>query len=344
VVCRTSLARTRVSAKPAQPPAAPGSRAPTIIYIAGSGRSGSTLLERALGQVPGFVSVGELIDLFRHTPLHRERCGCGEVLARCPFWVRVGSNAFGGWEDGRLAEIHALQHRVARQRHMLRLLAIRLAGSSFRSEVARYGTCCSSLYRTIATEAQAACIVDASKWPAQALALFRGGVDIRVIHLVRDVRGVAHSLSKRDVPRPHAVGETSVMWRNGPATAAARWVACQLQAELLRCCSLPVMRVHYEDFVQDPRRTIEVALTALGLSHESLHLTHVNGQSVNLVPGHGLAGNPSRFQAGEIHLRSDDEWRKRMSWRDRTMVTVIALPLLLRYGWRRRPKLGAGLR
>jgi len=38
---------------------------PPVMYIAGSGRSGSTMLERVLGEMPGFVNVGELIDLFR---------------------------------------------------------------------------------------------------------------------------------------------------------------------------------------------------------------------------------------------------------------------------------------
>ena len=43
------------------PGGSPG-QAPIVVYIAGSGRSGSTLLERALGQIPGFDNVGELID------------------------------------------------------------------------------------------------------------------------------------------------------------------------------------------------------------------------------------------------------------------------------------------
>ncbi|WP_420910932.1 sulfotransferase [Thermus thermophilus] len=35
-----------------------------VVFIGGYGRSGSTLLDRMLGQVEGFVSVGEL----RHIP------------------------------------------------------------------------------------------------------------------------------------------------------------------------------------------------------------------------------------------------------------------------------------
>ena len=50
----------------------------------------------------------------------------------------------------------------------------------------------------------------------------RAGLDVRVIHLVRDVRGVASSLGKRHVAQPHAVREAGVMSHYGPPAAAAR--------------------------------------------------------------------------------------------------------------------------
>ena len=77
----TALARSNAAATDASATAAgvtrePG-QAPIVVYIAGSGRSGSTLLERALGEIPGFVNVGELIDLYRRVADHGELCGCG---------------------------------------------------------------------------------------------------------------------------------------------------------------------------------------------------------------------------------------------------------------------------
>src|SRR5580693_3305837 len=112
----------------------PGSCPPTVIYIAGSGRSGSTLLERVLGEMPDFVNVGELIDLFRRTAARGERCGCGLAFADCPFWKGVGQHAFSGWDGDQLASMHRLQSRVARQRHLARLVAMRLADRRFRAD------------------------------------------------------------------------------------------------------------------------------------------------------------------------------------------------------------------
>ena len=332
----TAVARSNAAATDASTAALglarePG-RAPIVVYIAGSGRSGSTLLERALGEIPGFVNVGELIDLYRRVAEHGERCGCGQEFARCPFWSRVGDRAVGGWQEQKLAVTRDLQGKVARQRRMPRLLAMRLAGTRFRAEVAAYGASYAGLYEAIAAEADSACVVDASKWPVQALALARAGLDVRVIHLVRDVRGVAYSLGKRDVSRPHAVGEADVMTHLSAAEAAARWVAVQGQSGLLRWCGLPVTRMRYEEFVRHPRQAVEAALAGIRLAVPSAHLAHIGDGRVKLGTSHGLSGNPSRFSDGEITLRPDETWRASMSRRDRLIVTAIGLPLMLRYG------------
>ena len=103
-------------------------------------------------------------------------------------------------------------------------------------------------------------VVDASKWPALALALHRGGIDVRVVHLVRDVRGVAHSLGGR-TERPHATGSAELMYSNPPASAAARWLATQTEADSLRLARVPVARLRYADFVADPAGQVSAALS-----------------------------------------------------------------------------------
>jgi hypothetical protein len=305
---------------------------PPVVYIAGSGRSGSTLLERAIGAIPGFVNVGEASNLFRWVAPLGERCGCGELFPDCPFWSAVGARAFGGWDREHMAVVHQLQDRVVRQRRMPQLMALPHGRQRFRDDHARYGEVHASLYRAIAAEAGADYVVDASKLPVQALALARSGIDVRVIHLVRDVRGVAYSLGKQHVIRPQAIRETDVMTHYAPANAAARWVACQSETELLKRCGLPVTRMRYEDFVRQPRSSIETALTDLGLPPTPSGLAHIGEGSIVLGKSHGLSGNPSRFREGTVTLRADEEWRSQMSARDRGIVTAIGLAYLLRYG------------
>lgn len=301
---------------------------PVVIYIAGSGRSGSTLLERTLGAVPGLCNVGELIDLPRKVLPQGERCGCGLPFDTCPMWSAVGKRAFDDWDPAWAARVHDLQVRVARQRHLPRLLRAP-RGTNFDAAAEAYGDEYRELYRAIGAENGADYVVDASKWPAQALALHRADLDVRVIHLVRDVRGVTHSLSKRDVSRPQAA-HTDVMYRNPPALGAARWVATQTEVDLLRWAGVPVSTMHYADFVDRPRLAVRAALDALGVPVPAGGLDHIQGRSVTLEPTHGLAGNPSRFRHGVTLLRADDEWREQMRARDRRAAVVIGLPQVLR--------------
>jgi hypothetical protein len=61
-----------------------------VAYIAGAGRSGSTLLAMLLGALPGCVSIGELRHMWRRGIQLNQRCGCGEPFWDCPFWSDVG--------------------------------------------------------------------------------------------------------------------------------------------------------------------------------------------------------------------------------------------------------------
>ena len=86
---------------------------PRVLYLGGFGRSGSTLLERILGQIPGWTNVGELVDLPRSVFVHQENCGCGEPFLTCPMWSQVGERAFGGWHDHDMQLTVALLQRTA---------------------------------------------------------------------------------------------------------------------------------------------------------------------------------------------------------------------------------------
>jgi glycosyltransferase involved in cell wall biosynthesis len=307
--------------------------APAVLYIAGSGRSGSTLVERTIGALPGYVNVGELIDLCRRVAPNNELCGCGRPFDQCPYWRAVGQRAFGGWRDAPLRQMLALQVAVARQRHLPRLLAPQRADHGFGVALSRYAEMYRRLYQAIAEEASAQVVVDASKWPAQAVALARGGVDLRVIHLVRDARGVAHSLGRPDIQRPHAVDKTDLMASSSPLETALRWTATQSEIGLLQLIGVPLTVVRYEDFVRTPAESIGSALRALQLPGAGPEFAHIDRDSVVLGPSHGLSGNPSRFVRGRIELRSDDRWHTQMRLRDRVAVTAVTAPALV---WLRR--------
>src|SRR5438067_145989 len=70
-----------------------------VVYIAGCGRSGSTLLDRILGEAPGFVPGGELRNVWSWGVTPTARCGCGVGFQECSFWRAVYDEAYGGFDQ-----------------------------------------------------------------------------------------------------------------------------------------------------------------------------------------------------------------------------------------------------
>lgn len=316
------------------PKPAPSAAASTVVYIAASGRSGSTLLERMLGTLPGFVNVGEVNDMFRRMARYDELCGCGLAFSTCDFWTQVGKRAFGGWSPELIDDALGLQRAVARQRNFARLLTPRLRNAEFAGHLERYADLHARLYAAVLAESGGRVVVDASKGAAQGLAVSRSpNVDMRLIHLVRDARGVAFSWAKSDVRRPHGEGPRSTMHSFRPADTAARWTSLQAEIAVFRTMVPSSVLVRYEDLVAEPAATLRRTVAALDLDVDTSTLTAVDGSSVDLPVSHGLSGNPSRFRSGRQELRLDEQWRSDMSRADRLATAAIAAGPLQRYGY-----------
>ena len=305
----------------------------TVVYIVGSGRSGSTLLERILGAVPGFCNVGELVDLFTRVAVENQRCGCGEAFAECPFWTAVGEEAFGEWSPTLIHDIGSLKSSVVRQRFIPYLMQPHLAPASFAERLRDYQDAYGKLYRAVQQVSGARVIVDASKWPAQLLAMRQiETLDVRLVHLVRDPRGVAYSWSKANVNLPQHDGNR-LMRTYDPPRSAAVWATFQMEAALLRGLTAHSTTVRYEDMVSDPRGALERLLERIGLPAGPDSLSHVDSASVTLERSHGIAGNRSRFTTGRIPVHLDDEWRSALPAAHRRVVTAVTLPQLAAYGY-----------
>ena len=311
------------------------SERPTVLYIVGAGRSGSTVFERLLGGFPGFVNVGELVEVFRQIAPRNERCGCGSLFEDCPFWQGVGERAFGGWDPDLVHENALRQRRVARQRYLVKLASERLRERDFENDLAKYCEVQFKLYQAIQQESKADVIVDASKAVAPLVALRNEGrIDLRVLHLVRDVRGVSYSWAKSDVRRPHATDEgRDTMAKFSIGLTSARWTRMETQAALVTAVMKPSVTVRYEDLVTDPRKTTEEALSALGLGRFWRQGTHLRGNVAILPPSHGISGNPSRFTTGEVTLRADEQWRSKLRRRDRAVSTALGVLPLMAHGY-----------
>lgn len=298
-----------------------------VLYIAGTMRSGSTLLARLLGELPQAVDVGELGLLF--SPMFHEDslCGCRETVPNCEFWRAVFERAFGGLHNLDTASLRGTW-LACRPRALPRTLLARDSplGRRRRQE---YAEALEALYRAARDVSGARFLVDASKDPLYAYLLARvPGVDLRAAHLVRDSRAVAFS-QQRIKSDPPEFAHPSRLPVVGPLRAAAVWDAVNLLLTLKEP-GRDSLLLRYEDLVADP----QAALGRLGalMGEPALDLDFLQAPSLGLGTSHTVGGNPDRFQA-RVMIRPDDEWRRRMSGRDRRLVTALTYPLLRRYGY-----------
>ncbi|HZN76360.1 MAG TPA: sulfotransferase [Micromonosporaceae bacterium] len=302
-----------------------------ILFLGGLGRSGTTLVERVLGELPGVCALGEVVHLWRRDVRDDERCGCGVRFSRCEFWTAVGETAFGGWRHVDTYRVLALQRAVERTRHIPWLAAPRLGGDRA-ALVTEYADYYARVYAAAAAVTGSRLVVDSSKHASLAFCLrWARALDLRVAHVVRDPRGVAYSWTK-SVPRPEADGGET-MTRYAPARSALLWNAHNAAFGLLARRGVPVRRIRYEEFVDSPADAVRdlAAFAGLGLSNSDL--SFVDSTHALLGTGHSAAGNPMRFTVGRVPLQRDDAWRAALPARQRRLVGALTAPLLSKYGY-----------
>jgi len=309
--------------------AAPATR---VAYIGGAGRSGSTVLALLLAQVPGFVAVGGLSNIWERGLRDNYLCGCGAHFEDCPFWNDVGNEAFGSWRDLDLDEVLRLRLEVARYRHVPSLLAPNVR-RGFAGRFDTYADYMAALYRAVATVSGSTVVVDNSHDLPPALILRRTpGIRSQVIHLIRDSRGVAFSVSK-SVLRAEATASRSYMTRFSATEASGLWLLANGLYHVIPKRSLPRLVVHYEALVASPTKEISRVAKFLGEELSTSDLAAFGGDSIEVAENHMISGNPHRLERRQMSLRLDEEWRRKMSPRDRRLVTLLTLPLALPYGY-----------
>lgn len=292
-----------------------------VLYITGWCRSGSTMLGNVLAEAPGVVHVGELRFLWRNGVLgtgSNGRCGCGAGHRECPFWSEVLEEVR---PDGRSLEEHAAEvvawQEECRTRHTWKVLR----------NPPRNGwpATLAAAYHAIARVSGARVIVDSSKYASDAALLSAlPGIDGRYVHLVRDPRAVAWSWL-----RPKAyTGYRSTL------NSTLHWTGFNLAAEAVgRAHRADALSLRYESLVNDPRAAVDRVLELAG--HEGPNPVAADG-TVELGGNHTVTGNPNRFGRGRTPIEEDRRWHAALPRRQRSAATLLALPLLRRYGYGRR--------
>jgi len=302
-----------------------------LVYIASSGRSGSTLLELMFGSHPQLWTLGELYVLPFAVQSEAKPCGCGAPVGECPFWGPIlqqhKSVVLGpsigrfrdGYDVGRLFQFGEFPSIWSRNGSW---------NTTRQAQLAQFGADNVTLLKTVLEKSrqmkgdQVTWLVDASKSIYRLLWLKQSGLfDLRVIHLVKDPRAFVYSISKRD--------DGSVDTRRA-ARATFRWNAENyLLGKLFRnrFAEDEVRRIRYEELASQTEPVLKETLAWLGLPYDPRMVTDF--RSIN----HGIAGNPMRHRSNGIHL--DEKWRSGLSTGMQNLVRGASLVLSNRYGFTR---------
>jgi len=321
-----------------------------LAYILAASHSGSTLLSMLLSSHPQIATVGEIkLSASAIGEIDRYRCSCGEFIRKCRFWTKVKEGLAARGHEFDIADAgmdyRAVDSRYARwllgplHRGMLleslRDGALRIS-LTWRKKMPEIHRRNAALASTVAEITGAQIVVDSSKIALRLKYLLRNpGLDVKVIRLIRDGRGVALTYmdpaSFADAADPALRGGGSGGLRENErltmAHAAYEWRRSNDEAEhiLRRLDKSQWIQFRYEDLCKDTANTLVRLFEFLGLDPSK---RAPDFRSVE----HHVIGNGMRLDTtSQISL--DERWRSVLTEEELRIFDSVAGSMNRRYGY-----------
>lgn len=300
-----------------------------VIYILGEGRSGSTLVERILGQHTNIFAAGELRHIWERSFNENQLCSCGIEFKKCDIWQEVLENfKIKNIDTNKL--IHA-QEKIGRIRHFFTLKSIKknnaYTDNPYLMEIINTYY---ELYSAILKTTKQQYVLDASKHPIFAYLLsMHPKIDLTLLHLVRDVRGVAYSWRKKKI-RPEITTHQEFMPRYSAAYTAINWDIVNYIGNYMKKEIDSYTLLRYEDIIQHPKVEVRNIFKLLQLADETESI-FIDETTVFLNQNHTVSGNPMRFKIGPVNLALDEEWKIKMTNIDKSITNILSFPFLKKY-------------
>lgn len=290
-----------------------------IIYIMGDGRSGSTILSIILGNHPDIASVGEL---HRWAEFQGQTKPGDEKKENKSFWRAVQQQFYINESAPNFDSLVALQENIEAYQQFFKVLLVRDTQMQ-----KQYHSFLEQLFSSIAEVSERRFVVDETKRPGRAYELLRSQhMETRVIHLVRDPRGVVWSQLKTNVEHKTKHPLKTIMHYNikNFMSLFVRWLNPKGS----------VLQVRYEDLIIDPEETLTRIGKFINCSMEPV-IKMVGAQEDFWVPNL-IDGNRIR-KKDYVKLHFDIEWQRKLSKTWKLTTVLLTLPLFLGFGyWQRR--------
>jgi len=287
-----------------------------ILYVMGDGRSGSTILGIILGNHSSIECVGELRRWLEFGGYPKPGTEKQSVHA---FWEAVRTQYS---QSSPLSNIPVLLQAQIIVESFARfpLVLLGLLPASIKET---YESHLLKLFDALAMVSQKSVIVDTSKNMGRAYSLLhiaRGRV--KVIHLVRDPRGVLWSQLKKNIEQDY----------KSPLKSMFHYSIKNFLSHLVRWV-MPkgaILQVRYEDLVNRPLDELRRIGLFIDIPMDGLAERVVNGDPLTI--GHLIDGNRIRKQSA-IRIRPDHEWQLNLSAGYRFLAVLMTLPFFFLYGY-----------
>lgn len=256
-----------------------------IIYIAGDGRSGSTLLELILSNDPCTISIGEAYRFWFRYYEGESTCGCSENISDCEFWdaIHKDLSTIKGY-DPRLIWNQIQYLLKFKNRHRIKTILHQEEYKLLKTVVIRF-------YSKVYELANVTYIIDNSKSTGWLLILFELiPNELVIIHLERNLEAVANSWKSR-VKLPEYSNKTVWMPRKSIWTSMKTWLKIKYTMRYFKK-SINYNFLSYESFINNPNVFITEMMTKLNLS--------IDFNNLSYPYNHSIGGNPMRNNGNEI--------------------------------------------
>ncbi len=298
-----------------------GSQPIRVVYLLGSARSGSTILSAILGTHPDIAAVGELSRLTFDVEGKPRICSCGKLVWQCERWHQVREDWSPRLEPWTIDDYTRTLARYSRPAQAPSLLWAQVRASPGLQALLDSTP---KLLESIQSALKRSIIVDSSKSLTRALMYAMiPNLDLRIVHLVRDVRGYVWSRSQfRCRSSQSDFGSRSAGAQ--VVFLAIRWNLMNLASEwAARRSGSPRMQLRYEDFVTSPRSSLLPLGEFMGVDLQSV-VEQVEGED-EFDFDHIVSGNLVRL-TGPTRVNFDETWRHALTRSQQQLIWLSGLP------------------
>ena len=319
-------------------------------YILAASHSGSTLLSMLLSAHSQIATVGEIkLSASAMGEIDRYRCSCGEFICQCDFWRKVKKGMAERGFEFDLAYA-GTDYRTVESRYARRLLGPMHRGKiletvrdvalgfspAWRKQLLEIHRRNAALASTVSDITEAEIVVDSSKIAVRLKYLLKNPeLDIKVIRLIRDGRGVALTYMDpagyADAKEPSLRGGGSGVQRKSErlsiTQAASEWRRCNEEAEHILC---PLdksqwIEVRYEELCRDTENALARLFEFLGLDPDT------RARDFRSVESH-IVGNGMRLDTTS-RISLDERWRTVLTEEELHIFNREAGEMNRRYGY-----------